>query len=407
MKYIVFLGDGMADYPVEALQNRTPLQVAKKPHMDWLAQRGEMGLVKTVPDGFKPGSDVANLSVMGFNPIDCYTGRSPLEAASIGVTMEEGDVSFRCNLVTLSEEDAYEDKTMVDYSAEEISTEEAHELIQAINDAFADEELSFFGGISYRHLLLWHDISFPFALTPPHDISGKNIAEYLPNHPRILDMMQKSYEILKDHPVNQKRIQEGKRPANSIWIWGEGTKPALSSFTKTYGLHGTVISAVDLIKGIAHCASMDSIDVPGATGNVHTNFSGKADAAIQAFQNGTDLVYLHVEAADESGHRFEVENKILSIEKIDAEIIGPVLGYLQQCGEPFRVLVAPDHPTPLSLGTHVSDPVPFVLYDSEQEQEQNQTYDEQHALERGLYIEKGFSLMRHFVERTPLKSNER
>ncbi len=399
MKYVIFLGDGMADLPYEGLQGKTPLQAAHKPEMDRIASRGELGMVKTVPDGLKPGSDVANLSVMGFDPLTCYTGRSPLEAASIGVAMGEGDVSFRCNLVTLSEGEPYGEKTMVDYSADEISTEEAHRLIDAVNEAFSTEEMHFFGGISYRHLLLWHGVKFDFALTPPHDISGKKIGDYLPNHPLLREMMEKSCRVLEKHPVNLARVKAGKRPANAIWIWGQGTRPRLSSFLELYGKKATVISAVDLIKGIAKCAGMESIDVPGATGTVDTNFAGKAQAAIDALQRGQELVYLHMEAADESGHRFETENKVKSIELIDSQVIRPVWEYLENTGEAYKLLVLPDHPTPLSLGTHTSDPVPFALFDSRHPRTDVQVaYTEEEGAKTGLYIEPGYQLMERFLK---------
>jgi len=388
----------MADLPCETLNGKTPLQVAKKPMMDAIAAQGMIGMIKTVPQGFQPGSDVANLSVMGFNPEECYTGRSPLEAASIGVEMAEGDISFRCNLVTLSDEENYSEKTLIDYSSDEISTQEAHELIAAVNEAFQTEELSFFGGVSYRHLLLWHGVKFDFQLTPPHDISGKIIGEYLPNNPVLLDMMEKSFEILKNHPVNQARIARGKRPANSIWLWGQGTKPGLSPFEELYGKKGTVISAVDLLKGIAKCAKMESIDVAGATGNVDTNFEGKAQAAMDALSRGQEFVYIHVEAADESGHRFEQENKIKSIELIDEKIIRPVWDYLKACGEDYKLLVLPDHPTPLSLGTHTSEPVPFAVFDSRNPKESNAVYDEVNGENSGLMVTPGFQLMGKFLK---------
>lgn len=390
----------MADLPCEALGGKTPLQAAHKPMMDQIASRGTIGMVQTVPQGLKPGSDVANLSVMGFDPEQCYTGRSPLEAASIGVNMEQGDVSFRCNLVTLSEEQPYEEKTMVDYSADEISTQEAHQLIQAVNDAFATDQLSFFGGISYRHLLLWHGVSFDFALTPPHDISGKRIGDYLPNHPVLLEMMKKSCDILKDHPVNIERKKAGKRPANAIWIWGQGTKPGLASFSELYGKKATVISAVDLIKGIAKCAGMESVDVPGATGTVDTNFEGKAQAAIDALKRGQELVYLHMEAADESGHRFETDNKVKSIELIDSKVIRPVWEYLEESGEEYKLLVLPDHPTPLSLGTHTSDPVPFALFDSRREESGREgiCYSEEEGKRSGIFVQPGWQLMTRFLK---------
>lgn len=398
MKYVVFLGDGMADLPVEELGGKTPLEAADKPNMDYIASHGKLGMVKTVPDGIKPGSDVANLSVMGFDPLKYYTGRSPLEAYSIGVDMAPGDISFRCNLVTLSDDKPYENKTMVDYSSDEITTEEARELIAAVDSAFRTEEIEFHPGISYRHLMLWHGAKDSFKLTPPHDISGKKITEHLPNNSVILDLMKKSFEILKNHPVNLDRIKRGKHPANSIWIWGEGSKPQLPSFKEKTGLSGTMISAVDLLKGIALCAKMNSVDVDGATGNVDTNFEGKAQAAIDALKNGSDFVYIHVEAPDESGHRHEIDNKVKSIELIDEKIIGPVMRYLKQSGEDFRVMLLPDHPTPIVYMTHTSDPVPFAIYDSRAETDCDVKYTENYGKQTGIYVEPGFKLIDELLE---------
>ena len=398
MKYVIFLGDGMADLPVEELGGKTPLESADKPNMDFIASHGKLGMVKTVPDGIKPGSDVANLSVMGFDPLKYYTGRSPLEAYSIGVDMIPGDISFRCNLVTLSDDEPYENKTMVDYSSDEITTAEAKKLIKAVDEAFRTEEIEFHSGISYRHLMLWHGAKDSFKLTPPHDISGKRITEHLPNNKTILDMMKKSYDILKNHPVNLERIKNGKRPANSIWIWGEGSKPELPSFKEKTGLSGTIISAVDLLKGIAICAKMDSVDVEGATGNVDTNFDGKAQAAIEALKNGSDFVYIHVEAPDESGHRHEIDNKVKSIELIDEKIIGPVMKYLKQSGEDFRVMVLPDHPTPIVYMTHTSDPVPFAIYDSRTETNSDVKYTENYGKQTEVYVEPGFKLIDELLE---------
>lgn len=398
MKYVVFLGDGMADLPVCELGNKTPLEAAYKPNMDFIASHGKLGMVKTVPDGIKPGSDVANLSVMGFDPVKYYTGRSPLEAYSIGVDMIPGDISFRCNLVTLSDDEEYENKTMVDYSSDEITTEEAREIIKSVDEAFRTEEIEFHSGISYRHLMLWHGAKDSFKLTPPHDISGKKITDYLPNNKVILDLMKNSYEILKNHPVNLERIKNGKHPANSIWIWGEGSKPELPSFKEKTGLCGTMISAVDLLKGIAICAKMNSVDVEGATGNVNTNFSGKADAAIKALKEGSDFVYIHVEAPDESGHRHEIDNKVKSIELIDEKIIGPVMEYLKSCGEDFRVMVMPDHPTPIVYMTHTSDPVPFAIYDSREEKVSDVRYTENFGKETGIYVEPGYKLIDELLE---------
>lgn len=400
MKYIVILMDGAADRPVEKLSGRTPLEVAKKPFIDQLARCSEIGMVKTVPDGFPPGSDVANLAVFGYDPQIYYTGRSPLEAESMGVSLALSDTTFRANLVTLSEEAAYADKTMVDYSADEITTEEAHQLIAAVNDALQTEEYAFFGGISYRHLMVWHNKENHFSLTPPHDISDRVIGPYLPKDPVILTLMEKSYLILKEHPVNKARIERGLHPANSLWIWGNGTKPNLESFEKRFGLKGAVVSAVDLVKGIGYCAGLDVIEVEGATGTVDTNFDGKAEAAIEALKNGADFVYVHLEGADEAGHRGEVENKILSIERIDEKIVAPILSYLKECGEDFHMLIMPDHPTPLSIKTHTSDPIPYLLYKSEAPlAERAIRYTEEEAEETQVYNPKGYMLMEKLLDR--------
>lgn len=400
MKYIVVLGDGMADLPLKELNNKTPLMCAKKPNIDFLAKNGTVGMVKTVPEGIAPGSDVANLSVMGYNPKKYYTGRSPLEAVSIGVEMSDTDVSFRCNLVTLSDEVDYSQKTMVDYSSDEISSEEASKLIQQINAHFKTNEIEFFSGISYRHCMIWHDGITGLNLTPPHDISDKKITEYLPKNTQILDMMQRSYDILKDNPVNLDRIKRGLKPANSIWLWGEGKKPAISKFYDRYGLNGSVISAVDLIKGLGICAGMKSIDVEGTTGNIDTNFEGKAKAAIdELLKNDCDFVYVHIEAPDECGHRHEVQNKIKSIELIDEKIVAPILKSMDESGQDYSILVMPDHPTPLSLKTHTSDAVPFVIYRSNQKINSNvNSYDEQQAKSTGIYISDGYTIMDRFVE---------
>lgn len=401
MKYIIILGDGMADYPVDEFDGKTILEVAKKPNMDEMAAYGEMGLVKTVPDGLKPGSDVANLSVMGYDTAKCYSGRSPLEAASIGVELDPADVTFRTNLVTLSDEPNYADKTMLDYSAGEISTEEARELIAAVEKELHTDIQHFFAGVSYRHLLVWHGGSTNVQLTPPHDISDKKITEYLPKGEgadKLLEMMQKSEAILKNHPVNQARIAAGKNPATSIWVWGEGTKPALENFYEKYGKKASVISAVDLIKGIAKCADMLSIDVEGATGNYDTNFDGKAKAALDTLLAGQDLVYVHMEAPDECGHQGNAANKKLSVELIDEKVVGFLRKELKARGIAYKMLVLPDHPTPIKLKTHVSDPVPYIIYDSENDTEKkNDTYTEKHAEQTGIFIPEGHTLMAHFL----------
>lgn len=398
MKYIVMLGDGMADYPVEELGGRTPLEAAKKPNIDRLARGGEMGMVKTVPDGLKPGSDVANLSAMGYDPLTCYTGRSPLEAVSIGIQMSDTDVAFRCNLVTLSGEPEYADKSMVDYSSGEITTAEAAELIRAVDDAFRNSEILFYPGISYRHCMIWHGGPVGLNLTPPHDISDRKVAGYLPQDPVILDLMKRSYEVLKDHPVNRDRQARGLNPANSIWLWGEGTRPGVSRFEQAYGVKGSVISAVDLIKGIGLCAGMEVIEVEGATGNIDTNFKGKGEAALKTLLDGQDLVYIHVEAPDECGHHGDVAGKVRSIELIDELIVGPLLAGLEEAGEEYSILVMPDHPTPVAIKTHISDPVPYLLYRSTDPSGTGiGTYTEKAAGNTGNYVAQGHGLMRKLL----------
>lgn len=400
MKYIVMLGDGMADIPIESLGNITPLEAAKKPQIDKLAKGGILGMVKTVPDGMKPGSDVANLSAMGYDPLECYTGRSPLEAVSIGISLSDTDIAFRCNLVTLSDEENYEEKAMLDYSAGEISTEEATDIIKSVNDAFRSEKIKFYTGISYRHCMVWDGGALSQELTPPHDISDRKIKNYLPKNEHIRHMMEKSYSILKNHTVNLKRIEKGLNPANAIWLWGEGTRPAVANFKEKFGLNGTVISAVDLIKGIGICAGLDVVEVEGATGNIDTNFLGKGEAALNALLNGSDYVYIHVEAPDECGHRGELDNKIKSIELIDEKIVGPLLKGLSDAKEEYSILVMPDHPTPLSTKTHSSAPVPFLIYRSNDVKDSGiLTYSEKTASQTGLYFERGHELFKSFLSK--------
>lgn len=395
MKYIVVLCDGAADTPVEELGGKTPLEAAKKPNIDRLAKYGEMGMVTTVPDNLPPGSDVANLAVFGYDPQIYYTGRSPLEAVSMNVPLELTDTTFRTNLVYLSEDEDYENKTMVDYSSDEISTPEAHELIKAVNDALKTDEYEFFGGISYRHLLVWHNKENTFqSLTPPHDISDRKVTEYLPKDETLLNLMKKSYDILKNHPVNLERIKRGLRPANSIWIWGSGTKPNLTTYKDKFGIKGAVVSAVDLIKGIGHCAGLNVIDVEGATGTVHTNFDGKAKAAIEELRNGADFVYVHLEGADEAGHRHEIDNKVKSIELIDEKIVAPIIKAMEDDNEDYSILVMPDHPTPLAIRTHTSDPIPYILYNSTSENsEAERIYSEKDAEKTGIYVKDGYTLI--------------
>ncbi len=402
MKYVIFLGDGMADYPLDSLNGKTPLEVSKKPNIDALCAKGETGLVKTVDASMSPGSDVANLSVLGYDPTVYYTGRSPLEALSIGVSLSDRDVTFRANLVTLSNEENFADKTMVDYSSGEITTQEAHALIDYIKENLKVPNISFFGGTSYRHLMVWDGGSTNVTLTPPHDISDRKVTEYLPNGEgadMILDIMKKSYDLLLDHPINKDRISRGLNPASSLWIWGEGTKPQLSYFADKYGVSGTMISAVDLLKGIGAGTKMDVIEVEGATGTVETNFDGKASAAIDALKNGTDFVYIHMEAPDECGHHGDLEGKIKSIELIDEKVVGPVTEYLKSTGEDFKILITPDHPTPIALKTHVRDAIPFVLYDSRKDTKIGLSYNEKNAESTGLYIEPGYKLMEKFLEK--------
>lgn len=402
MKYIVILGDGMADYPVEAFGGKTILEVAEKPTIDYMCAHGELGMVKTVQDGMKPGSDVANLSVMGYDTKKSYSGRSPLEAASIGVEMKDNDVTFRTNLVTLSDEENYEDKTMLDYSAGEISTEEADELIKAVAKELNTDVIKFYSGISYRHLCVWEGGSTNVELTPPHDISDKKITDYLPKGDgaeKFLEMMKKSEAILKNHPVNKARVAAGKNPATSIWPWGEGTKPQLENFEKKFGLKGSVISAVDLIKGIAKCAGMNSIDVEGATGNCETNWDGKAQAALDAITGDSDFVYVHMEAPDEMGHQGLPEKKKFAVETIDKKVVKFLKDELEKRGIDYRMLIMPDHPTPISLKTHVSDPVPYIIYDSTNELDTKLSYTEENGKSTGIYIEKGYTLMERFLKR--------
>ncbi len=402
MKYIIFLCDGMADYPVDSLGGKTPLSVANNPNMDELCKKGELGLVKTVAEHLSPGSDVANLSVMGYDPDIYYTGRSPLEALSIGVNLKDKDVTFRANVVTLSDEENYADKTMVDYSSGEITTEEAHILINYLKENMSFDKIELYGGTSYRHLLVWDGGSTDVTLTPPHDISDKKVTDYLPKGQGadiLLEIMKKSHELLSNHPINKDRIARGLNPANSLWIWGEGTKPMLSDFTEKYGISGTMISAVDLLKGIGNGTKMEVLEVEGATGNIDTNFDGKATAAIDAFRRGTDFVYIHMEAPDECGHHGDIEGKIRSIELIDEKVIKPVVDFLKSTGEDFRVLITPDHPTPIALKTHVRDAIPFVIYDSRNGTGSGLDYTEENAKSTGLYIEPGYKLMEKLLEK--------
>lgn len=398
MKYVVVLGDGMADEPIEILGGKTPLQYARTPVMDALAGMGELGMVKTVPDHMKPGSDVANLSVMGYDPKKNYSGRSPLEALSVGVEMQPGDVIFRCNLVTLTEEEPYAQKTILDHSSGEISTQEADILMDAVRQAFNSQQFQFYTGTSYRHITVWHEGTV-LDMIPPHDHLGEVIGPYLPEERVFRDMMQKSFDILNEHPLNLQRAAQGKRKANSLWFWGAGTKPALGSFREKTGLRGTVISAVDLLKGIAVGTGMEAPTVEGANGGLHTNYEGKAQAAIHALlEDGQDFVYIHVEAPDEMGHQGSAADKVLAIEYLDSRIIAPVKEALDASGESYRMLILPDHPTPVRLRTHTADPVPYILYDNTRQQKKLSRYSEQEAASTGIFVPEGWRLMERLLE---------
>lgn len=392
----------MADYPLELFGGKTALEEARVPSFDYLASQGELGLMKTVPDSLPPGSDTANLSVIGYNPLLYYTGRSPFEAASLGIELAPEDVSFRTNLVTLSGEERYADKTMVDYAAGEILTSEAEELIGAVANRFEKDFIKFYSGFRYRHIMVWSEGADDWDLTPPHDISGQKITTHLPRGKEaalLSQMMEESYELLKKHPVNLKRVEKGLRPANSLWFWGDGRKPLLKPFKEEYGLGGAVISAVDLIKGLGIFAGLESIDVEGATGDIDTNYEGKVEATLQALKGGHDFVYLHVEAPDECAHRFEAENKVKAIELLDEKVVGPILEDLKKSGLEFSVLLAADHATPLALGTHTHDPVPYVIYrSSAPKKDLKRRYSEKEAAKSGLYYAEGYKLMKHFLQ---------
>lgn len=399
MKYLVMLCDGMADEPLEELGGKTPLEAAATPNMDRLAKVSEIGMVRTVPEEMAPGSDTANLSVIGYDPKCYYTGRSPLEALSIGVDMAPDDVSFRCNVVTLSEEEEkYEDRKILDHSSDEISTEEAAVLLEALKEGLKRDGYEFYVGTSYRHLLIWKHGSV-VELTPPHDILTKRIGEFLPKDSLLREMMEKSYEILNHHPVNEARRKNGLKPANSAWFWGAGTRPALKAFEELHGKTGAMISAVDLLKGIAVGAGMQNLMVEGANGGLHTNYTGKAEAAVKALtEDGFDFVYIHVEAPDEMGHQGKVKDKIRSIEWIDEKIIGPVTERLSKQGQDFRMLVLPDHPTPICVRTHTADPVPYLLYDSTKNAQGAASYDEKHGMKSKIREEEGHRLIGHLFE---------
>jgi 2,3-bisphosphoglycerate-independent phosphoglycerate mutase len=400
-KYIVLVGDGMADYPVAELGGKTPLQTARTPNLDRLAAQGTLGRVQTVPAGFPPGSDVANLSVFGYDPALYYTGRAPLEAVAMGVKLGPADVAFRCNLVTLSREDG--DLYLDDFSAGHISTEEAGGIVRDLGQELGTGEFNFYPGVSYRHLLVWRngEAGLRLKTTPPHDISGRNISAYVPEgdgDEEILWLMNRAQKILPSHPVNRERTKAGKKPANAIWLWGQGKAPVLEPLTRRFGIRGSVISAVDLIKGIGFYAGLEIVNVPGATGYLDTNYAGKARGALKALED-QDLVYVHVEAPDEASHNGRLADKIRAIEDFDEKIVGPVLQGAEKFEE-MRVLILPDHFTPLKIKTHSSEPVPFILFSSKEGKrsaEGNRVFDEESAEKTGVFIERGHELMEKFI----------
>ena len=402
MKYLVLIPDGMADEKIEALGNRTPMEAANKPTMDALAKKSLVGTVSNVPEGMVPESDTANMAILSFDPKTYSKGRSPLEAVSMGIEMQPDETAYRCNVVTLSDEGDYDDKIILDHSADEITTAEADELIKALEEKLGNEYRRFYTGVSYRHCLIWKNGNDKYNFMRPHDILGKRIGEYLPKAEdggeEFYRLMRESFDILNHHPVNEARRARGLKPANSAWLWSPGKKPQLPNFREKWGLNAAVISAVDLIKGIGLCAGMKSIDVEGATGNVHTNYTGKANAAIEAFREGHDYVYIHVEGPDECGHRAELENKVLSVELIDRKILKPVYEYLQSTGEDFRIMILPDHPTPIRLRTHTILPVPFMIYDSKKTVDGVDSFSEESATAKNYYVANGHTLMEQLMQ---------
>lgn len=399
MKYIVVLGDGMADEPIEALGGKTPLAYAKTPHLDRLSRQSEIGMVHTIPDGMKPGSDTANLSVIGYDPRKYYSGRSPLEALSIGVPMQDDDIALRCNIVTLSEEECpFEKRTILDHSSGEISTQDCAVLVEAVRKELESDNYHFYVGTSYRHCLIWNKGKV-LDLTAPHDVLGKQIEEYLPQESILYEMMKRSYDILVNHPINIERKKRGENPANCCWFWGAGTKPALDSFYEKTGKRAAMISAVDLLKGIAVGAGMRVMEVEGANGGLHTNYEGKTQAAVKALcEDGDDFAYIHIEAPDEMGHQGSVERKVQAIEYLDARVIGPLCEELTRRREDFRLLVLPDHPTPIRLRTHTADNVPYLLYDSTNPLNRDWSYNEEQAQAAGNYEPVGHHLMNRLLE---------
>lgn len=401
MKYSVILTDGAADYPVPELDGKTPFEVAKKPCIDALAKKSELGMLHVTPDGCKGGSEIGNLCVMGYDPRVYLTGRSPLEARSLGIEMSETDLALRCNLVTLSVDEPYEQKTMVDNTASEISTEDAKALMEDVQKEFGSELMTFYAGISYKHCLIMHNATDKMSFTPPHNIIGKSISEYLPKGDYcdlLLDIQKRSFDFLTKHPINAARVAKGLNPANSLWLWGQGRRMSLPSFESVHGISGAAVTAVDLIKGIALCADMSLVDVDGATGNLHSNFDGKARTSIDWFKKGVDLVYTHLEAPDECGHQGDVAGKIRSIEIIDEKIVKPIYEYLVSTGEDFRILITPDHPTPLTTRGHASDDVPYMIYRSDREVDGTAPFCERICAETGNFIDEGFHAINRMMK---------
>jgi len=400
MKYIVVLGDGMADENIEALDNKTVIEYANTPCLDRLSKLSEIGMVHTIPDGMNPGSDTANLSVLGYDPKKYYSGRSPLEALSIGVPMLDTDVALRCNIVTISDDDVpFEEKTIIDHSADEISTEDCAVLLNAVKEQLESEIYHFYVGTSYRHCLIWNNGQV-VELTPPHDVLTQTIGQYLPKDEVLREMMKKSYEILKDHPMNVERKKKGLNPANCCWFWGAGTKPMLSSFEEKTGKKGMMISAVDLLKGIAVGAGMGVANVEGANGGLHTNYEGKTDAAVKALlEDGYDFAYIHVEAPDEMGHQGSYERKVQAVENLDERVIKRLTDALDSKNVDYRMLVLPDHPTPVRVRTHTADNVPYLLYDSTDMKKENWNYNEKDAAASGRLVEAGHTLIDHLINK--------
>jgi 2,3-bisphosphoglycerate-independent phosphoglycerate mutase len=403
VKYIIIIPDGMADEGIEKLGGKTPLEYAHTPFMDNLASAGEAGMVRTIPKGMPPGSDIANLSVMGYDPAEYHTGRSPLEAVSLGLDLAADDMVFRCNLVTLSSEPVFSEKTMLDYSAGEITSEDGKILIDYLKTGLETDSIQFYPGVSYRNIMVWSGGPGSMKLIPPHDILEKKIMPYLPSgegSDTILELMQESAAMLNPHPLNRSRMDINKRPANSIWLWGQGRRPFLDDFYQKYSVRGSVISAVDLIRGIGICAGLEVVEVEGITGTINTNMTGKAEAAVDEILSGKDFVFVHIEAPDECSHQGSLEEKIRAIELIDKEVVGYVREAMDRSGQDYRLMVLPDHPTPLSIRTHSKDPVPFVIYDSRASQDPSSIegvhFSEAYASSTGMVIDKGHKLADHF-----------